>query len=191
MIKTIDALLTRYFGFTAAAVSFALLVAAHSFEMFAGLAPCAMCMNQRAIHWAAVGAGLVVGLAGRRPRAQRIGLWVLALVYMFSAAMGFYHVSIEHHWVGLPVCSEGRAGWPFDQSLGWVMEHMAAPFGYHKATLNERMMSLLAGHPMIVPACDKPSWWFAGLTMAGWNTLISLFMAFLAARAALWKGVRR
>lgn len=200
MMRNLDALLTRYFGFTAAAVSFALLVAAHSFEMFAGLTPCAMCMNQRAVHWAAVGAGLVIGLAGgARPRVRRIGLWILALVYLFGAALGFYHVALEHHWVAEHVCGVSRAGWPFDPALSWVMEHVATPFGYHKQTLSEKVTALLSGTgtkgvTMVgsgAPRCDTPVWWFAGLTMAGWNALISLLMVFLAARAALWKGGRR
>jgi disulfide bond formation protein DsbB len=36
-----------------------------------------------------------------------------------------------------------------------------------------------------MPACDQPAWKFAGLSMAGWNTLASLILAALSVAAAI------
>ncbi len=36
---------------------------------------------------------------------------------------------------------------------------------------------------MAMPACDKPAWIFLGLSMAGWNALISLALAAASAFA--------
>ena len=37
---------------------------------------------------------------------------------------------------------------------------------------------------MAAPACDKAAWVFLGISMAGWNALISLKLAVLSALAA-------
>ena len=35
------------------------------------------------------------------------------------------------------------------------------------------------------PACDEAAWVFAGLSMAGWNAVISLGLAILSGAAAI------
>jgi disulfide bond formation protein DsbB len=47
------------------------------------------------------------------------------------------------------------------------------------------MSALLAGAKIHGPACDKAAWVFLGLSMAGWNALVSLALAALSAAAAL------
>jgi disulfide bond formation protein DsbB len=44
---------------------------------------------------------------------------------------------------------------------------------------------MLNGGPIEVPQCDKPAWVFLGISMAGWNALISLTLTVLSAIAAL------
>ena len=46
------------------------------------------------------------------------------------------------------------------------------------------MSRLLNGGPVAAPACDKAAWRFLGLSMAGWNVLISLKLAVLSVLAA-------
>jgi disulfide bond formation protein DsbB len=50
------------------------------------------------------------------------------------------------------------------------------------------MDALLRGEEIKPPACDTPNWWFLGLTMAGWNTLVSLGLVALSTMAALRRG---
>ena len=44
---------------------------------------------------------------------------------------------------------------------------------------------LLNGAGQKMPACDKPAWVFAGLSMAGWNTVASLILVALSVGAAV------
>ena len=51
------------------------------------------------------------------------------------------------------------------------------------------LTALLNGAKAKMPDCDKPAWIFFGLSMAGWNTLVSLGLALFSAMAAsrgLW-----
>jgi disulfide bond formation protein DsbB len=45
------------------------------------------------------------------------------------------------------------------------------------------MQRLLRGAAMNIPRCDKPAFVFLGLSMAGWNAVVSLVLAVLSAVA--------
>jgi disulfide bond formation protein DsbB len=47
------------------------------------------------------------------------------------------------------------------------------------------MQALLSGARVRAPACDQAPWIFAGLSMAGWNALISLGLAALSLAALI------
>ena len=49
----------------------------------------------------------------------------------------------------------------------------------------------VGGAPQIVPRCDVALWRFLGLSMAGWNVLISLKLAVLSVLAATGFGGRK
>ena len=53
------------------------------------------------------------------------------------------------------------------------------------------MTALLNGAKIRPPACDNAAWVFLGLSMAGWNLLISLALAGLSAAAALRERSKR
>jgi disulfide bond formation protein DsbB len=44
---------------------------------------------------------------------------------------------------------------------------------------------MLKGAKIQPPMCDKAAWVFLGLSMAGWNALVSLGLALVSAFAAL------
>jgi disulfide bond formation protein DsbB len=48
---------------------------------------------------------------------------------------------------------------------------------------------MLKGAKIAAPSCDKAVWIFLGLSMAGWNALISLGLAAASVFAALRKAV--
>jgi len=50
------------------------------------------------------------------------------------------------------------------------------------------LKALLAGGGAHQPACDQAPWVFLGLSMAGWNCLISVGLVIVSALAALRKG---
>jgi disulfide bond formation protein DsbB len=152
----------RFFALAASAM---MLAVAHAFQTFGGLAPCELCLKQRTVYWVAAGiaavAMVVVRLPGG-PRVRQASCWVLAVVFLAGVGIAGYHAGVEwKFWPGPQECSGG----------GTVSA----------AALKE----LLNGVGQKMPACDKPAWVFAGLSMAGWNTVASLLLVGLSIAAAL------
>ncbi|MFZ2031825.1 MAG: disulfide bond formation protein B [Vitreimonas sp.] len=85
-------------------------------------------------------------------RDTRVAAFVLALAYLGSFAMAAWHVAVEQHWV-VATCETGAMG-----SLTF--------------DVNARLD---------IPHCDTPAWTMLGISMAGYNALISLGMAVLSA----------
>lgn len=151
----------------AAAGSGALLLGAHLFEWFAGLAPCALCLDQRQAHWAALGVaifGLAASMLFRARLAAAAAVGAASLVFSMSAALAFYHAGVEHKfWPGPKTCS-GAAG------------------PVRAADILESLANKPAG-----PACEDVAWSLFGVSMAGYNLLFSAGLAaatFAAAVAA-------
>lgn len=137
----------------AAGGSVALLAGALAFQYLGGLAPCTLCIWQRWPHLAAVVIGLAaLALPGRV-------LPVLgAVAALATAGVGAFHVGVEQGWwQGLASCSAGSiAGLSVDDLLNPNVA-VAAPV-----------------------RCDEIPWSMAGLSMAGWNMVLSALLS------ALW-----
>jgi disulfide bond formation protein DsbB len=147
--------------------SAAMLAVAHGFETFGGYAPCTLCLLQREVYWtagaAALAAMILVGLAPR-PR-LRIGAdALLAWIFLVGAGVAAYHAGAEwKFWPGPTTCASAGGGGVSAQA----------------------MSGLLNGAKIRPPACDQAAWVFAGLSMAGWNALISVGLGGLSIAAAL------
>jgi disulfide bond formation protein DsbB len=146
--------------------SMGMLAAAHSFERFAHLPPCALCLHQREAYWAAAGVALLGTLANRyRPDPLGTRAFNLLLVCAFGAGalIAGFHVGVEFKWwAGLAECAAGGPYNPSGDLLGSLSKSMD------------------------VPACDKVAWSMLGLSMAAWNMLISLGFAGVSALAMLY-----
>lgn len=128
----------------------ALLAGAWGFQLIGGYPPCEMCHWQRWPHYAAVAlAGLAFVTRGR----ARIALIAAAAALIaLSGVIGVLHFGVEQHWwQGFTACT--------------------APTAITGATAAERLSSLLA-QPVI--RCDAAAWSLFGISMAGYNALISL-----------------
>lgn len=163
-------LLTRWWTAFALAASLALLGAAHAFERFADLAPCNLCLKQREVYWGAVAIALVATLwhlASRGSRGTpRIAAFLLAVVFTTGAITALFHMGGENHWWSLPAACAG--GGDVD------LEKLAA-------------LAFGAGPTSRPVLCDAVTWRFPagwGLSMAGWNVLISAALAGLSLLAA-------
>jgi len=145
--------------------SVAMLAIAHGFETFGHLPPCNLCLKQREVYWVAGTVALVALIVSRTPWASRTrGLFnlLLGLIFLFGAGLAFFHAGVEWHWwPGPTTCTSTGSG--------------ATAAG---------LDALLRGEKINPPACDKALWVFLGLSMAGWNCLISLKLAILSAWAA-------
>lgn len=141
----------------AAGGSAVLLLGALAFQYVGGLHPCVLCIWQRWPHLVAVGLGLVaLVLPGR--------VWPVlgALAALATAGIGGFHAGVElGWWQGLDSCTgPGLAGLS-TQALLDPTANVAAPV-----------------------RCDAVAWSLLGISMAGWNMLISLGLAAIWLTAA-------
>lgn len=155
-----------------AVLSSALMLAiAHSFETFALLAPCYLCLKQREVYWTAMAVG-AVGVALRytpwRGWTERLVCAVLALVFLVGVGVAAYHAGVEWKW--------------------WPGPEVCASVGSFDGG---GITGMLGGEKQPVVSCEEALWVFLGLSMAGWNALISLKLAVLSVAAALGLGDRR
>lgn len=143
--------MTMRIAFIAALGSAALLTAAYAFQHLGGLAPCKMCLWQRWPHAAAVCIGVAICAGG--PRALT---WLGALAALTTAAIGGYHAGVEWDWWEGPAsCSGG----------GSTLSGLSG----------SDLLSLTA--PVDIVQCDQIAWQMLGLSMAGWNAVLSLILA--------------
>lgn len=135
----------------------ALLLGAFAFQHIGGLAPCKMCLWQRYPHGVAIAAGL--GVLVLKTRAF---ILVGAAASAVTGTIGAYHVGVEQGWwQGPTTCSAGPVGGVSAQEL--LDQILTAP----------------------LVRCDDIAWDWLGISMAGWNALISF------ALVALWLSALR
>lgn len=148
------------------AVALAILIAAaatiagaYVFQFGLGYEPCKLCLEQRIPYYVAMPLALLTACvpAGKYGRVVGTGLALLALVFIVSAGLGLYHAGVEWaFWLGPSDC--GGTG--------------AAP-----TSIEDFRNRLDTIH---VVSCTQAAWRFLGLSLAGWNALISLALAALA-----------
>ena len=142
-----------------AAASAAMLGGAFWFQYGEGLEPCPLCMAQRWAHAASLGIGLIATLVATRASAPWL-LALLGLAFLAGAGIAGYHVGVEQHWFASAFCGSGDA--------------VAATVEDLKALLWETE----------VARCDEIAWSLLGISMAGWNMIVSAFLALVAFVAA-------
>ncbi|MCK1477237.1 disulfide bond formation protein DsbB [Bradyrhizobium sp. LM6.10] len=142
-------------------IAAATIAGAWFFQLVLGIVPCPLCLEQRYAYYLAIPLGLLIALAARggAPRPLLLaGLAILALASLANAGLGSYHAGVEWgFWKGPTDCS-GPVG-----NLGSATD------------LLSRLDSVK------VVRCDEVQWRFLGLSLAGYNLLISLLMAAIAA----------
>ncbi len=139
-----------------------MLAAAHVFEQVFGMYPCPLCLRQREVYWALI-AMTVVGLVWWRLVPKRrflVALNVLiGLVFLTGVIVAAYHAGVEWKIFPPPAgCSVGAGVDPF--AMG---------------DLDQRF---------ILPACNEAPFYILGLSMAGWNGVVSAGLAAASFAAA-------
>jgi disulfide bond formation protein DsbB len=167
----LNLLVTRW-PWVALIVSVLMLAAANYFEHVRDLAPCILCLRQRVVYWVA-GAIALVGIAGGftpwRGLIFRLACLALAAAFAFGIYLAGWHVGAEQGWwPGPPACAGGATG----------------------VSAADILAGLNAAEPVAIPSCEDPVWWFLGITMAGWNLIISAGL-FLFSLLAAWRGLAK
>jgi disulfide bond formation protein DsbB len=166
-MRVLIAFSLRHWPALALATSIAMLAIAHAFETFGHLAPCELCLYQRDVYWWATPVCAAAVIASRSLALKRLAPLLgaaMALIFLTGAGIAIYHAGAEwKFWPGPSTCS-GSAGAVSTKALG----------------------ALLQGAKIAVPHCDQAAWRFLGISMAGWNALISLKLAGWSAVWANW-----
>ena len=143
-----------------ALIAAATIAGAWFFQLVLDIVPCPMCLEQRYAYYTIIPLSALIALLAWRggPRAVLLlGLALLLLAGLGNAVFGGYHAGVEWgFWKGPTDCTGplvdfGKAGNLLDQ-LDKVK----------------------------VIRCDEVQWRFLGLSLAGYNALISLTMAAIA-----------
>src|SRR5262249_48247223 len=154
-----------------AGVGAATILGAWFFQFGLGLKPCPLCLEQRYAYYFAIPLAVMVAL-GDQVLASRQGLLAALIAIaprlLYNSGLGVYQAGIEWKW------------WPGPQECSGSLDNLGGPGGLLKQL---QSISLVR--------CDDAAWRFLGLSLAGYNVLISLGLAFVAGWAALTEWRRR
>jgi disulfide bond formation protein DsbB len=149
MIGRSSATIALFLGLAASALIFGAL----GFQYLAHLPPCEMCMWQRYPHIAAglVGiGGFLLSRVKAFPDSAAPGIAILtALLIALSGVIGVYHAGVEWHF------------WPGPQSCTGSAFHASG--------------ALDLNAPVVM--CDHAAWRLFGLSLAGYNAVLSFALA--------------
>jgi len=144
----------------AAAVALATILGAYFFEYVLLYQPCPLCLTQRIPYYVVIPLAAVVAIAGYAGAPLRLlagGLAVVAVAMVISMGLGAYHSGVEWKWwagpsdCSGPIASFGTAG---------------------------SLLQTIEATPVI--RCDEAAWRLFGLSLAGYNVLISAAIAAVA-----------
>ena len=132
-------------------LALATIAGAWGSQLFGGLVPCELCLGERMpYYWGLPLLALILILWNRIP----VTVWYIATlavagIFVWSIYLGGYHAGVEYTWWPGPTACTGTGG-----------------------DLN--FSDLSSGNiPQVVP-CDKVQFRFLGITLAGYNFLISV-----------------
>jgi disulfide bond formation protein DsbB len=132
-------------------------------EIFMGLAPCKLCLVQRWPWYTALPLGfvalIIAGPLGY-PDAARPAFAMLAAIFMIGAALGAHHAGVEWGWWQGPADCGGR-----------LQAGPASAADLLAAMDRTRIVS-----------CTEATFKVMGLSLAGWNALLSFLLATIAIR---------
>jgi disulfide bond formation protein DsbB len=147
-----------------AVVGAATILGAWFFQYGMGLKPCPLCLEQRYAYYFAIPLAVMVLLgdqAGAKRKVLIAALVVIALGMLWNAGLGVYHSGVEWKlWAGPQECTG-------------ALDDLGSAGG-----LADKLKSFS------VVRCDDAAWRFLGLSLAGYNVLISLALAAVAAWGA-------
>jgi disulfide bond formation protein DsbB len=142
-----------------AVVGAATILGAYYFEYVLHYQPCPLCLEQRIPYYVGIPLALVLALAVKfaAPRPVLIaGFAALALAMAIGTMLAAYHAGVEWHlWQGPQECS----GDPNFGRTGSLLEQL---------------------NTVIVVRCDEAPWRLLGVSLAGYNVVISAALACVA-----------
>ena len=142
----------------------ATILGAYFFQFVIGLQPCPLCLEQRIAFYVSIPLAVVVAVAAAREAPRSLvaaGLGVVALAMLFNSGLALFHAGVEWKW------------WPGPQECSGPLTDLTA---------GGDLLSSLTN--LTIVRCDEAAWRLLGLSLAGYNVLISFAFAAVAAWGA-------
>lgn len=140
-----------------AAASASALAAALIAQFGFGLVPCHLCLLQRIPYAAVIALALAAVYLTANRRWQRLALSSIALLFTVGAGLAAYHAGVE---AGI---FPGPAGCTAQSAAGADLAQLRAE---------------IMGAPLVT--CDQAMLHVLGISLAGWNALLYVFLTLLA-----------
>ncbi|MFT5509290.1 MAG: disulfide bond formation protein DsbB [Hyphomicrobiaceae bacterium] len=147
-------------------VTIAIILGALGFEYLGGFKPCPLCLQQRYAYYIAIPVlffALVLLSAEKKQFAMAL-LFFISMVFLANSAFGVYHAGAEWGFWAAPMTCGGTGN----------------------ALQGGGMKLLSALKNVDVVDCGKPSLIILGLSLAGWNAIISLCLTIGCLKAAFY-----
>jgi len=161
MIKTVSHTLTaRNWPLLALLISLSLWLGALGFQHIGGMQPCQMCYWQRHAHKAVLIIAVLALLTRQTivdKKWERCFLILLGLAFIVSFGLAFWHAGVEYKWWAGPRSCSGEA-----------------------VVINAADILKALETPVKMPACGDVPWSLLGISMAGYNAIISLGAALMS-----------
>jgi disulfide bond formation protein DsbB len=154
---------------TIAIIGAATIIGAWIFQYGFGILPCPLCLEQRIAYYFAIPLAVLLAIGASVGASRKVligGLVVIAAGMLWNAGLGAYHAGVEWgFWQGPQDCSG-----PINDlgTAGGLLKQLES---------------------VQIVRCDEVQWRFLGLSLAGYNVLISLALAGIATwgARALWR----
>jgi disulfide bond formation protein DsbB len=134
------------------------------FQYVLGYPPCPLCLDQREAFYICVPLAALLWLGASHGAARKVmvaGFIVAAAVMLWNTGLSAYHAGIEWKF------------WPGPQDCSGPINNLGSAGGMLKQLQNIRIVR-----------CDEAAWRLFGISLAGYDVLVSLFLALIAAWGA-------
>jgi disulfide bond formation protein DsbB len=141
------------------------ILSALGFQHIGGYIPCALCLLQRWPYYIGIpiaGLALLSSILNLPPAVTRSLFALSAIVMLVGAGMGVYHAGVEwKFWEGPATCATSVDA--IAKDTGNLLNDLSTQHG---------------------PSCTDATLRVLGLSFAGWNVIVSLVLAAIAAQGA-------
>jgi len=138
----------------------AALIGAWIFQYGFGLPPCPLCLEQRYAYYFAIPLAALLWLGSSHGSSRKVvllGFGAIALAMLWNAGLGVYHSGVEWKF------------WPGPSDCSGAINNLGSAGSLLKQLETIRVVR-----------CDDAAWRFLGISLAGYNALISAALAGLA-----------
>jgi disulfide bond formation protein DsbB len=168
-----DAIQARPIAAAALAVAIggaATILGAWFFQYVLGYMPCPLCLEQRYAYYFGIPLAVLVVLGesvGASRKVLLLALFAIAAGMIWNTGLSAFHAGVEWKW------------WPGPRDCSGPLDSLGSSGGL--------LRDLQSIH---VARCDDAAWRFLGISLAGYDVLISLALAAIAG-LGVWAGLRQ